>query len=87
MYEGLTVEDRICPVCHDEVPVLLECPAYNVTRKQLFIGLRKVCCNILVFSKTEQLKVILGSASEEIVKMCAKACTAILQERRLLLYQ
>ena len=90
-YEGLPVEQRMCPLCHsaveDELHVLIECPMYNELRGQWFQDLSQLDCSIFCLSKVELLKVLLGTSSEYIVRRCAKACKAILQRRRQLLYK
>ena len=89
-YEGIPVEDRICPVCQngveDEQHVLLECPKYDDIRTQLLTDMSTVV-NVNGFSKQEVLKCILGSNNEFVVKKSAKACDMILKLRMQTLYK
>ena len=90
-YEGLAVEERICPVCHegveDERHVLLECPMYNDIRMELLRKITTVIDNIYVLSKCEILKFILGSRNEYVVKQSARAADLILRKRMQTLYK
>ena len=89
-YEGLPVNDRICPVCNNDVEselhVILECPLYNDVRLRLFEQIAAIKNGILCISKDEQLKMILACQDDILVKECAKACNSILSLRRLHLY-
>ena len=89
-YESLKVEDRICPMCHmcveDEIHVLLECNIYRDIHTQLLKDIVTAHPNVLVYSKREILKCILGCNDEILVKKCSKACHEILSRRRQILY-
>ena len=83
-YEGLAVEDRICPICQkgveDEQHVLLECSLYDDIRVQLLRDISTVFSNVYAYSK-QVLKCILGSRNDFIVKKSARACDMILRKQ------
>ena len=90
-YEGLAVEDRICPICQkgveDEQHVLLECSLYDDIRVQLLRDISTVFSNVYAYSKQEVLKCILGSKNDFIVKKSARGYYMILKKRMQTLYK
>ena len=81
--EGTTFS--LCPMCHmcvqDEIHVLLECNIYSDIQAQLLKDIVNAHSNVLMYSKREILKCILGCNNEILVKICAKACHEILSWR------
>lgn len=90
-YENIPVENRLCPLCkagiEDEMHVILDCPKYDVIRRDLFDRLLADDVGVLCYSKEELLKLVLDCKNDSLVKVCARACHDILMSRRKLLYQ
>ena len=87
-YEGLSVEERLCPLCNleteDEEHVLLKCKYYDDCRSSLLNA-----CNDMSIIRDNMLpheKLCLLLSHPYCVKMCAKTCYEILQKRRCLIY-
>ena len=77
----------MCHMCvEDEIHVLLECNIYSDIQAQLLKDIVNAHPNVLVYSKREILKCILGCNNEIFVKKFAKACHEILSSRRQMLY-
>ena len=87
-YEGLSVEDRLCPLCElepeSEEHVLLKCVYYCDIRDYLLNMLNESNINFEDLLPGDKLTVILSHPM--FVKDCAKTCHEILQKRRILLY-
>ena len=70
-YESFKVEDSICSMSHmcmeDEIHVLLECNIYSDIQAQLLKDIVNAHPNVLVYSKREILKCILGCNNEILV--------------------
>ena len=84
-YEGLSIEERLCQVCdmhvvEDEKHVLLECPLYTPTRDILFQKMNEHYVNSNLTSIPD--KMICMFTSNECVKVLAKFCYDILNQRR-----
>ena len=85
-YEGLKVEERLCPFCNvveDEIHVFLKCPVYNDLRSNLFDSAFRLDENFL--NLTDVLKCIFLFSNDRIIRCCAKTCYLILNKRYLLL--
>jgi hypothetical protein len=87
-YEGLEVDDRICPICKNETEseehVITRCPSYNVPRHILYNACAQLCDNFKNLTDSKKLCFILSSP--DICILSAKTCHTILQQRRTLLY-
>ena len=88
-YEGLTVNERICPFCRTqietEIHVITQCKTYESIRDSLF---QKACViypdfNIL----TDEEKMVFLFSNQSMIRECAKTCWLILQRRSALLYK
>ena len=88
---NLVYTNRVCPLCksgiEDELHVILECPEYDVARRELFDKLLVDIDGILCYSKKEILKIILNCDNQFLVKVCARACYNFLSIRRKMLCQ
>ena len=88
-YEGLSVNERICPFCRvyeeNETHVIINCETYECIRESLFQTAVRVCpyFNLL----TDEEKMIFLFSSSSMIRECAKACWLILQRRSALLYK
>lgn len=82
-FEGLEVEQRICPVCglsvEDEKHVLLECSFYQDLRTKLFKKACEIYNDFHFMTQTEQVRFLFSSP--DIIRLCAKTCYLILQKR------
>ena len=78
-YEGLRVNERICPFCKDctegEFHVLFRCPLYNDIREFLFVN---ACTH-------EHAKFSFLFSCPNLIRICAKTCFLILHRRLLYL--
>ena len=87
-YEGLSVEDRLCPLCESEPEseehVLLKCVYYSDIRDYLLNMLNESNINFEDLLLGDRLTVMLRHPV--FVKGCAKTCHEILQKRCILLY-
>ena len=87
-YEGLPIEDRICPFCNDDVSVedekhvLLYCPLYEDLRQVLFYKANEICDEFYTFTDEQKLIFILN-----LVRTSAKTCHQILEKRSFYLYK
>ena len=84
-YEGLSIKERLCQVCdmhvvEDEKHVLLECPLYTPTRDILFQKMNEHKGNFNLMSISD--KMICMFTSNECIKVLAKSCYDILNQRR-----
>ena len=88
-YEGLTVNERVCPFCRTqvetEIHVITQCKTYENIRDSLF---KKACViypdfNIL----TDEEKMVFLFSNQSMIRECAKTCWLILQRRSALLYK
>ena len=72
-YENIVVDDRLCPLrksgIEDELHVILECPEYDVVRRELFDKLLVDIDGILCYSKKQILKTILKCDNQSLVKV------------------
>ena len=86
-YEGLRVNERICPFCkdctEDEFHVLFRCPLYNDIREFLFVN---ACTHEQTFVTYDQnAKFSFLFSCPDLIRICAKTCFLILQRRLLYL--
>ena len=86
-YEGLRVNERICPFCRDctedEFHVLFQCPLYDEIRESLY---RHACTYEEPFNTYDQTaKFLFLFSSPHMIRVCAKTCCSILQRRLLFL--
>ncbi len=87
-YEGLEVNDRICPICKNgietEEHVITRCPSYRVPRDILYNACTQLCDDFNSFTYIKKLCFIISNP--DICILSAKTCHIILQQRRTLLY-
>ncbi len=87
-YEHLQVEERLCPVCCNEIEneehVLTRCSAYMGLRNDLYTIAFNLNPDFNTMSDSDKLCYILSNT--DISKSSAKTCHEILHQRRLLLY-
>ena len=87
-YEGLSIEERICPFCsdiEDEKHVLLECRVYNDLRTSLLDKALYFVPGFSDLSNLEKFKILLSD--HRLICFCAKTCFNIIQRRYSLLYK
>ena len=84
-YEGLDVNQRICPICkssvEDESHVLLYCPFYRDLRTTLFNKASEVNRNFRQLPDNEKF------STNDLIRILAKTCFTILQKRTNFLYK
>ena len=88
-YEGLEVDQRICPICHssveDEKHVLLQCSLYVDFRNALF---KQACeVNASFGNYTENEKLVFLFSTVDLTRSLAKTCFQILHRRATFLYK
>ncbi len=58
-YEGLEVDDRICPICKNEIEtekhVITRCPSYSVPRSILYNACTQLCDDFNSFTYIKKL--------------------------------
>ena len=85
-YENLRLNAGMCSVCsvEDEAHVLLRCPLYSTFGDHLF----NIACtfngNFLSFNDNQKLVFLFSDFN--MIRICAKTCNLILNERRNALY-
>ena len=87
-YEGLSIEERICPFCsdiEDEKHVLLDCRVYNDLRTSLLDKALYFVPGFSDLSSLEKFKILLSD--HRLIRFCAKTCFNIIQRRYSLLYK
>jgi len=87
-FEGLPVEERLCPVCNSETETelhaVIKCHAYDDLRTVVFNAAINLCDGFMALSDCDKLVFIL---SESLLnKQSANLCYRILKRRRELLY-
>ena len=87
-YEGLRVEDRICPFCandkiESEMHVMLSCNLYNDLRETLFNKAVSLNQDFRNLSDTDKLNFLFSDFN--MIRLSAKTCFLILQRRQILL--
>ena len=89
LYEGLLVNDRICPVgqvhVEDETHVLLNCDKYHSIREILFEEAVTVYPDFNNLSDEEHMIFLFSNL--QIIRACDNACCLILQCRSVLLHK
>ena len=75
-YEGLEVDQRICPICHssieDEKHILLHCPLYVDLRSALFKQACEVNANFGNYTENEQLLFLFSTV--DLTRSLEKTC-------------
>ena len=87
-YEHIPLEQRVCFNCkcvEDEIHVLLVCPMYRDTRENLLNGILNHIVNWRELSDSELFSRVMSS--RELVRICAKTCSDILDARNRLLFK
>ena len=88
-YEGLAENDRLCPFCRndleDESHVILKCAMYQDIRKDLMLKAVSLEANFHYFDELNKMKFLFSN--KDLIRICAKTCFKILQERRNILYK
>ena len=87
-YEGLSIEERICPFCsniEDEKHVLLDCRVYNDLRTALLDKALYFVPGFTDLSNLEKFKILLSD--HRLIRFCAKTSFNIIQRRYSLLYK
>ena len=72
-YEGLSIEERICPFCsdiEDENHVLLDCRVYNDLRTSLLEKALYFVPGLSDLSNLEKFKILLSD--HRLIRFCAK---------------
>ena len=85
-YEGLTEDLRLCPFCNvmeNEMHVILSCQVYDDLREPLLA--KALNCEPNFYSLSEENQLILLFSSPDLVRICAKTCSTILQRRQILI--
>ena len=86
-YEGLPVNERICPFCRayveNETHVIINCETYECVRESLFQTAVRVCPDFNLLTE----KMIFLFSNSSMIRECAKACWLILQHRSALSYK
>ena len=82
-YEGLEVDQSICPICHssveDEKHVLLHCPLYVDFRTALSKRACEVNASFRNYTANEQLVFLFSTV--DLIRSLAKTCFQILHRR------
>ena len=88
-YEGLVENDRLCPFCsnhiEDESHVMLNCAMYQDIRKDLILKAMSLDSNFEYFDDFNKMKFLFSN--NDLIRICAKTCFKILQERNNILYK
>lgn len=87
-FENLEVAQRLCHFCseiEDEKHVILNCSAYRDLRNQLFTKASSVLPNFIVLNDNEKISFLF--TNQNMIRMCAKTCFKILQQRNSYLYK
>ena len=85
---NLRLNERMCSVCsgevEDEAHVLLRCSLYSTFRDHLF----NIACtfNGFFLSFNDNQKLVFLFSDFNMIRICAKTCNLILNERRNVLY-
>lgn len=85
-YEGLPINERICPFCEtteNEYHVLFHCPVYCDIREKLFN--RAIDHNDLFLTLSDANKFDFLFSNPDMIRICAKTCYLILQRRVVLI--
>ncbi len=88
-YEGLTEQERICPVCdmdeiESEIHVMIFCPLYNDIRATLYESALLIDNDFNTYSNMDKFLFLMDN--EGIIRNSAKACHSILHRRRRYVY-
>ena len=87
-YEGLTEEERLCPLCNieieNELHVITKCDIYDDLRLVLYDEAIAVNENFANLCDMDKLVFLL--TNDKTVKIVAKTCVSILNRRKVLLY-
>ena len=87
-YEGLPVNERICPICmlevEDEEHVLMRCNFSPDQRRLMLDSVQNICQNVNDMSQSDLFIFLL--TNQKICKIVAKTCHLILTSRRHHLY-
>jgi hypothetical protein len=82
-YENLDVNNRICPICKQnvetEIHVLTQCPAYQLLRNVLFDKAKDINADFINMNDEQKSMFVLSNP--EIAKLTAKTCYNILLSR------
>ena len=88
-FEGLDVNQRICPICHnsveDEKHVLLYCPFYLEFTTVLTNKAREVNAYFRNLNENEQLAILFSST--DMIRTLAKTCYQLLHKRAAFSYK
>ena len=78
-YEGLPVNERMCPFCRvyveNETHVIINCQTYECVRESLFQTAVRVCPDLNHL--TDEEKMIFLFSNSSMIRECAKACWLI----------
>ena len=87
-FEGLPIEERLCPICNaepeTELHAVIKCHAYNDLRPAVFNDAIDICDDFMLLSDTDKLILILND--NLLCKPAASLCVNILKRRREFLY-
>ena len=81
-YEGLSIDERLCPFCdnvENEYHVLFHCAVYNDIREHLFN--HAIVCNAMFMTLSDNDKFNFLFSNSKMIRTCAKTCYHILQRR------
>ena len=91
-YEGMPIQERICPLCQQEIETemhcLLICNKLDDFRQPLLDYVSRICDIDIQFNDMQhidQFKYLMSSGNACIVRKVAKTCFSLLKQRRLLL--
>ena len=87
-YEGINELDRLCPLCNisieGECHVILKCSFYQDIRKDMMLKALSIDTNFNYYDDCNKMKFLFSN--KDMIRVCAKTCFKILQERRNILY-
>ena len=81
-YEGLSIDERLCPFCdnvENEYHVLFNCTVYSDIREHLFN--HAIVCNNMFPTLSDNDKFNFLFSTSCMIRACAKTCFQILQRR------
>ena len=90
-YEGLTVNERVCPFCRTqtetEIHVITQCKTYENIRDSLFQKACVIYPDFNILTDEEKMVFLFSTCNQSMIRECAKTCWLILQRRSALLYK